>query len=66
VVRALGAVGTTEALAKVAKMRDFSKSQTWLMYDKGGGLYGSCLATLGELTAKKRRELDFGNPGGGR
>jgi hypothetical protein len=69
VVRALGAVGTPEALAKVTEMRDFSKSRTWLRYDmdgRGGGLYGTCLATLGELTAEKRRELDFGNPGGGR
>ncbi|MGC6458469.1 MAG: hypothetical protein ACON4R_08850 [Akkermansiaceae bacterium] len=69
VVRALGAVRTPEALAKVAEIRDFSGSKTWLRYDmggKGGGLYRTCLATLGELTAEKRRELDFGNPDGGR
>ncbi|MDF1853675.1 MAG: hypothetical protein P1U85_22770 [Verrucomicrobiales bacterium] len=69
VVRALGAVGTPEALAEVAEMRDFSKSQTWLKHDmggRGGGLYWACLAALGELTAEKRRELHLEDPGYGR
>lgn len=69
VVRALGAVGTPEALGAVAEIRDFSKSQMWLKHEmggRGGGLYWACLATLGELTAEKRRELYLEDPGYGK